>query len=81
MSHNGKDNEELKVIYISDGAGRREMRLLAKGRIVMILVFFLCLFPIVYLWANGNKKPESMLTHDDPSFSGLNYRIQDTIKK
>ncbi len=67
MTHN-KDNEELEVIFKSDGAGMREVHLLAKGRLVVFLVVFFSLFVIAgYVWVN-RQKPESMQGPEAPSF-------------
>lgn len=76
MTYGGKDNEELEVIFKSNGAGAKEVRLLAKGRLVVILLALLGLFSITgYLWANRNSGPESIQIPEERSFVGLNYRI------
>ncbi len=67
MTHDSKYNDQLKVIYKSDGAGAKELRLLAKGRVIFLIVFFSI---AGYLWAN---KPESIKIPEEYSLSRLEF--------
>lgn len=83
MRRDGKGNEELIFNFKRDSAGMREVHLSVKGPLAVI--FVVVIFGVFgiggYLWANGNKKPESMQIPAERSFLGLNYRICDTIKE
>jgi hypothetical protein len=68
MTHDNKDNHELKVIFKRDRAGAKELHLSVKGRLV---IFFLGLcFIAGCLWANG-QKPDSLRIPEGHSFPRL----------